>query len=273
MLLLVLGVVRSPDVAWEQTAATLIAGVTVLAVFVAIERRSASPLVRLGILRSAPLVRANLGALLYVGSFVGFQFITVLYLQELRGWSALSTGLALMVAGIDTVIAPTVTPVLVRRYGNGRVVLGGMVVGAAAYALLLRLEADWTYAMMLPTLLLIGVSFAFVYGPLAIAATDRIDETEQGLAGGLFNASVQFGAALILAIVTAVNVLVTDGRTYRVGTARRLSSGTRRPTHHGPPRPCDHRERTPAWKADQRSRADGSRQRRWGSLTSSIGAW
>ena len=48
---------------------------------------------------------------------------------------------------------------------------------------------------------------------MTIAATDGIDEAEQGLAGGLFNASVQFGAALILAIVTAVNVVATDGRT------------------------------------------------------------
>ena len=54
MLLLVLGVVRLPDVAWEQTAATLAGGVVLLAVFAAIERRSAVPLVRLGILRSAP---------------------------------------------------------------------------------------------------------------------------------------------------------------------------------------------------------------------------
>ena len=160
MLLLVLGVVRLPDVAWEQTAATLAAGVLVLAVFVAIERRSSSPLVRLDILRSGALLRANLGAALFVGSFVGFQFIAVLYLQELRGWSALSTGLALMVAGIDTVIAPTVTPLLVRRYGNTRVVLGGMVMGVAAYALFLGLRADWTYAMMLPTLILLGLAFA-----------------------------------------------------------------------------------------------------------------
>ena len=191
-------------------------------------------------------MRANLGALLFVGSFVGFQFIAVLYLQELRGWSALSTGLALMVAGIDTVIAPTVTPLLVRRYGNARVVLGGMVVGVVAYALFLGLRADWTYAMMLPALILIGVAFAFAYGPLTIAATDGIDEAEQGLAGGLFNASVQFGAALILAIVTAVNVVAHRRSDHRGGPARRLSSGTRRPPRRGPRRPCDHRQRPPA---------------------------
>ena len=76
--------------------------------------------------------------------------------------------------------------------------------------------------MMLPALILIGVAFALVYGPLTIAATDGIDEAEQGLAGGLLNAAVQFGAALILAIVTAVNVVVTDGARPPAGVARRL---------------------------------------------------
>jgi len=209
MLLLVMGVVRAPDVAGVQTGLTLLASVVLLVAFVMVERRSASPLVRLGILRSAPLVRSNLGALLFVGSFVGFQFVTVLYLQELRGWSALETGLALLIAGIDAVIAPTITPWFVRRFGTIRVVLGGMVVGIGAYASFLPLHADWAYVAMLPSLILIGVAFAFVYGPLTIAATDGIAESEQGLASGLLNASVQFGAALILAVVTAVNVTAT----------------------------------------------------------------
>jgi MFS family permease len=209
MLLVVLGVVRAPDVAGGHTAATLAGGAMLLAAFVVIERRSEAPLVRLGILRSTPLLRANAGAMLFVGSFVGFQFITVLYLQELREWSALNTGLALMVAGLDAVLAPTVTPLLVRRYGIVPVTVAGMVLASAAYVWFLAVEADWAYAVMLPSLILIGLGFALAYGPLTIAATDGIAESEQGLAGGLLNASVQFGAALILAVVTAVNVSVT----------------------------------------------------------------
>jgi MFS family permease len=209
MLLIVLGVVRAPDVAGALTAATLLAGALLLAAFVAIERRAPAPLVRLGILRSPPLVRANLGALLFVGAFVAFQFIVVLYLQELRGWSALETGLALLIAGIDTILAPTVTPWFVRRFGNVRVILAGMLLGAAAYATFLRLGEDWSYPMLLPGLILMGLAFAAAYGPLTIAATDDVAEEEQGLAGGLLNASVQFGGALMLAVVTAVNVVVT----------------------------------------------------------------
>ena len=209
MLLIVLGVVRAPEVAGVLTAATLAAGLLLLAAFVAVERRASAPLVRLGILRSAPLVRANLGALLFVGSFVAFQFIVVLYLQELRRWSALETGLALLIAGIDTILAPTVTPWFVRRFGNVRVILAGMLLGVAAYATFQRLGEDWSYPMLLPGLILMGLAFAAAYGPLTIAATDDVAEEEQGLAGGLLNASTQFGGALMLAIVTAVNVVVT----------------------------------------------------------------
>ena len=68
---------------------------------------------------------------------MGFQFVAVLYLQELRNWSTIETGLALAVAGIDAVLAPTLTPVLVRRLGNGRVVVAGLVLAALAYTLFL----------------------------------------------------------------------------------------------------------------------------------------
>jgi hypothetical protein len=86
------------------------------------------------------------------------------------------------------------------------------VLAAVAYALFLPLGADWTYAAMLPTLLLIGVAFSLAYGALTIAATDGIAEEDQGVAGGLVAMSLQFGAAVGLAIATAVNVAATaDG--------------------------------------------------------------
>ncbi len=215
MLLLVTTVVRAPDVAAPQTAITLVGGLALLAAFVLIERRVAAPLIRFGILRSAALVRANLAAVLLVGSFVGFQFIAVLYLQELRDWSELETGLALMVIGIDAVLAPTLTPWLVNRFGNARVVFGGFAFAAIAYALFLPLGSDWSYAAMLPTFLLLGLAFSLAYGPLTIAATDGVSEQEQGLAGGVLTTSFQFGSALGLAGVTAVlaaaDELTVDG--------------------------------------------------------------
>ena len=55
------------------------------------------------------------------------------------------------------------------------------------------------------TLHFAGLGFALAFGPLNIAATTGVAPMEQGLAGGLLNTSFQFGGALFLAIVTAVN--------------------------------------------------------------------
>ena len=66
---------------------------------------TAVPLVRLGILRSGSLVRANLGAMSLFGGWVGFQFVVTLYLQQLRGWSPLETGLAIFPGGLLVALA------------------------------------------------------------------------------------------------------------------------------------------------------------------------
>ncbi|MFG1998126.1 MFS transporter [Spirillospora sp. NPDC048911] len=213
MLLLAYGVVRleHPAEGLGWTIASFASGLVLLAAFVTIERRSAAPLVRLGILRSGPLVRANLGALLFVGSFAGFQFLVTLYLQELRGWSALQTGLAMLVIGIDTILAPTLTPKLVARFGNVRVIFAGLITSIAAYALFLPAGLDWAYTLMLPSMVLLGLAFSITYGPLTIAATDGIAEEERGLAGGLLYTSIQFGMALGISTVSAVNVAAGAG--------------------------------------------------------------
>lgn len=204
MLLLVSTVVLAPDVSPVRSVITLALSLVLLAAFIRHEQRSALPLVRLGLFRSAALVRANLGAMLLVGSFVGFQFIAVLYLQEVRQWSELETGLALMVIGLDAILAPTLTPVLVRRFGNPAVIVTAFVLAVAAYALFLPLSDDWTYAAMLPAFLLLSLAFSFGYGPLTIAATDGVAEEEQGLASGVLTTSFQFGSALGLAFVASV---------------------------------------------------------------------
>jgi len=196
MLLLVVGIVHAPEVAPRTTLVTLAAAAVLLAAFVRIERRSVAPLVRLGILASAPLLRANASAVLLLASFMAFQFVAVLYLQELRGWSTVETGLALAVLGIDAVLAPTLTPLLVARFGNPRVLAAGMVFATLGYLLFLPVGPDWGFAAMLPSFLALGVAFTLAYGTPTIAATDGVADSEQGLASGLLTTSFQFGAAL-----------------------------------------------------------------------------
>jgi MFS family permease len=225
MLLLVYTVVEAPKEGWgsARTIGGLIAAAAIAVIFVAIEQRATAPLVRLGIFRSGSLVRANLGAMTLFGSWVGFQFVAVLYMQQLRGWSAIETGLAIFPGGLlVALIAPRFTPQLVARFGVTPVILAGMVSAGAAFALFLPIGLDSSYATaMFPTFFLGGIAFALAYGPLNIAATNGIAPEEQGLAGGLVNTSFQFGGALVLAVVTAVN----GANTGADGSPRALLDG------------------------------------------------
>ncbi|WP_225859688.1 MFS transporter [Streptomyces albicerus] len=196
---------------WQLTAGAAAAAALLGTAFVAVERRTPTPLVRLGILRTGSVTRAGLGALLFVGAFFGFQFVLTLYLQELRGWSSLQTAIALVVLGCDAILAPTLTPRLVTRFGPARVIFGGFVLAIAAYGLFLPVGMDWSYAAMFPTLIIAGTAFALAYGPLTIAATDGVAESEQGLASGLLTTFTQFGSAIGISAVTAVYGLASSG--------------------------------------------------------------
>jgi MFS family permease len=212
MLLLVFTVVEAPDAGWAsaRTLGSLAVVAALLTAFVGIERRTPQPLVRLGILRSARLVRAGVGAMSLFGGWVGFQFVATLYMQQARDWSPLETGLAILPGGlVVALIAPRLGPVI-TRVGTGPLISAGLLSTVVAYALFLPIGVDSPYAAaILPTMLLGGLGFALAYGPLNVAATTGIAPEEQGLAGGILNTSFQFGGALVLAVTTAVNEAFT----------------------------------------------------------------
>jgi len=206
MLLLVRTIVEAPHEGWAsaRTLVPVAAAAGLLAAFVAIERRTSQPLVRLGILRSGHLVRANIGMATVFGAYVAFQFVGTLYLQHTLGWSALHTALAFLPGGMIVAFgAPRIGP-LVDRFGTSRVIAVGAAAFAVGYALFLRVDAVPYWYTFLPTMLLIGFGFALCYPSLNIQATMGVADHEQGLASGLVNTSFQVGGALVLAIVSAV---------------------------------------------------------------------
>jgi MFS family permease len=207
MLLLVRTVVRAPDVGWgsTETLISIFIAVLLLATFVAIELRTREPLVRLGILRSGPLARANITAMVVFGCYVSFQFVGTLYLQALLGWSPITTALAFLPGGLIVAFgSPRVGP-LADRFGTERVIAAGLVAFVIGYALILRIHETLSYAsVFLPTMILIGIGFALCFPMLNIQATAGIADNEQGVASGLVQTSFQVGGAIVLAVITAI---------------------------------------------------------------------
>lgn len=211
MLGLVFTVVQAPDSGWTSpfTIGGFVLSAAVLALFGLIETRTRHPLIRFGILREGWVARANLAAVALFGSYLSFQFIVTLFLQSVLGWAPLSMALALLPAGLLVVSSAPFADKLIDRFGATLLIVVGLTALTAGYAWFLRIGPDINYVVdVLPSVLLLGVGFALGFPAINVQATAGIHDDEQGLAAGLIQSSTQVGAALVLAVTTAI---VTSG--------------------------------------------------------------
>lgn len=207
MLLLVFTVVSAQQAGWAsvRTIGSFAAVAALVAAFAAIEVRSRDPLVRLSLFRSGALTRANIGAVTLFGSYVAFQFLVTQYLQTLAGWSAMATALAFLPAGVVVALLSTRMGYLIGRFGPVRITVVAFASLVAGYAWFLRVGVRPDYpAVILPTVVAIGLAFGLGFTALSLAATSGVPDREQGLAASLFQTSFQVGGAVVLAVVTAV---------------------------------------------------------------------
>ncbi|GAA4077745.1 MFS transporter [Actinomadura miaoliensis] len=228
MLLAVYTVVSAPDRGWLDpvTVGAVVLAAALLVGFVVTETRVRHPLIRLGILRIGTIVRANLSIVALFGSYLSFQFMMTLYLQDVLRWSPLRMALALLPAGLIVAVGSPFVGRLIDRYGTPRLILASMTSLSLGYVWFLATAGSTpNYVVtILPTMLLLGGGFAFGFSSIMAQATDGIDDSEQGLASGLVQTSGQVGAALVLAVVTA---LVAGGS--HTGTAGAADFGQYHP--------------------------------------------
>ncbi len=207
MLLLVYTVVTAPDVGWAspRTLVSFVVAAALFAAFVFVEQRVAHPLIRLGVLRKPSLVRANVAIIALAGSFISFQFMLTLFLQDSLGWSPIEMGLALLPTGLLVALSAPWAGHVIDRFGTPRLIIGGLLAMTIGYLLFLRMNTEPVYVTaILPTVLLLGVGFALAFPAINVQATSGIEDHEQGLAAGVVQTSMQVGAALVLAVTTAI---------------------------------------------------------------------
>jgi len=210
--LLVYTLVDANDAGWgsTQTIGLLALTAGLLAVFVAVELRSAAPLVPFRIFRLRTLRGANvIGTLIGMSLFSMFFFIS-LYMQQVLGYDALKAGFAYLPLAVTIIVSAGVASQLVTKVGFKPVLATGLGLIAVGLVWFSRVSTDGTFAgdVLFPSLLAaVGLGFAFV--PVTIAAVTGVGNAEAGLASGLINTSQQVGGALGLAVLSAVATNVT----------------------------------------------------------------
>ncbi|MFH9606350.1 MFS transporter [Streptomyces sp. NPDC017448] len=211
--LLVLGLVRTPDHGWTSptTLTSLGGAVLLLAAFVAVELRTASPLLRPGLLRGRPVLAANLFCLLLASAQFGAFYFLSLHLQLVLGFGPTAAGFAFLPFCAGVVAGSVLAPRAIAVLGMRRLMAAGAVpaaLGMAWFAATATADGSFPVSVLGPSLLCsFGIGLCFV--PLGTAATTGVAPGETGMASGLLNSSRQVGGSLGLAVLVTVAVHVT----------------------------------------------------------------
>jgi EmrB/QacA subfamily drug resistance transporter len=208
LMLGVYAIVKVTEYGWVSAHTLGFGGVSLalLAAFVAVESRVANPMFPLRILRVPGLAASSVvRAFLVTGMFSTF-LLGVLYLQHVRGYGALETGLAFLpLTLIMGVMSLGVTARLMGRFGALRVLLVGLAAIAASLVLLSQIPAHASY---LPTIVvpfaLLGFGAGLSFLPLMTMAMANVPLADAGLASGIVNASLQISAAIGIAALGTV---------------------------------------------------------------------
>jgi EmrB/QacA subfamily drug resistance transporter len=207
MLLLAYSLVKAPEIGWGATrtiAGLAIAGLAAVA-FVANELRVANPLVPLSILRVRGVAVADATQMIAMAGFLPMFFFLTLYMQTVLHYSPIQTGSAYLPLTGGFIIAAGICSQLFARIGTKPVILGGAVIAAGGLFWLSLIPVDGSYATdILPGLLIASIGLGGVFTGATTSANAGVDEDRAGLAAGLLNTGQQLGAALGLAILSAL---------------------------------------------------------------------
>src|SRR4051794_37806664 len=212
LMLLVYAMTRATEIGWgsAQTIGLLAASAGLILSFVVIELRSKAPLLPMRIFRLRSLTGANVTSFLVGTALFSQFFLGTLYMQQVLHYSAMKTGVAYLPLTLTIIVLAGVAQNLVTRVGVRRVLPVGLVLATAALLLLAQLPADGKYFFdIFPAFVLSAIGLAFTFIPLTIAALMGVQESDAGVASGLFNTTQQIGGAIGLAAASTIAITFT----------------------------------------------------------------
>ncbi|MGW0661567.1 MFS transporter [Streptodolium elevatio] len=218
------------------TAAKVLVPVAVALVllvgFVAREHLAAQPLLPLGLLRIPTVRAATVSGVVFYTTLVGMLFFAPLYLQGVRGYSPLMSGLAIAPMGATVAATTAVAAGLIARIGQRATLALGFTVMAGGLSTWLLMGTDTNYfTVLLPGLVVMSFGQTLAFAAMMSAALTGVDAERHGVAGAVNITAQQIGSGLGTAVLATVAAAATGPGTaglvdgYRAGIATAAAIG------------------------------------------------
>lgn len=202
----VFSIIEAPDAGWvsPRTVAGAAVGLGALVGFVAVERRHPHPLLDPRLFSNPRLSAGSLSICMQFFAFFGFTFVSLQYLEGVRGWSPLVAALAVLPLTATMMPAARLTPRLTSLAGVRAVCVTGLLLVAAGLAIISRVGTDSPYVLMLAGLVPLGVGMGMAMTPATSAITEALPSAQQGVGSALNDLSRELGGALGTAVIGSI---------------------------------------------------------------------
>jgi EmrB/QacA subfamily drug resistance transporter len=187
-----------------RVLAAFVVAVVALAAFLATQARGAHPMVPLELFRSTNVSVAVVVGFAFIVGYYGLPFVMSLYLQQLRGLSPLTTGLAFLPMMLVGAALTPFSARLAERLGARLLIGGGLVVMTAGLMLLAVVGSSTPVWVLAGLMILVGLAGPLVSPPVTAVLLNSVPGHRVGTASGVFNTSRQVGGALAVAVFGAL---------------------------------------------------------------------
>jgi EmrB/QacA subfamily drug resistance transporter len=198
----IFGLIEGPGMGWTDGRTLGIFAVAVVAfvAFCVYELRRTDPFIELRFFRSVPFTAATVTGVCAFAAYGAFLFMMSIYLQSIRGYSPVETGLMFLPLAVGTLIFSPVSGRLVGRYGTrpSLVVAGTLIAAASAWlAQLDQFTPNWQLLIVFGVF---GVGFGMVNAPITTAAVSGMPRERAGAASAIASTSRQVGVSVGVAL-------------------------------------------------------------------------
>ena len=226
---LVLAVNQATTAGWTDrgVAASGVAALVLLAAFVAIQIRGRTPMVPPVVLADRGRAGAYLVMFLMGAGMLATYYFLTLYMQLIKGYSPLHTGLVYLPMALATVVGSGVlAPKLLERFSVRAVTVLGMLLAAVSMVWFGQLAVDQNpWVVLVPAQVVSGVGIGLAFVTLTIAGVRGVTGHHTGIASGVINAATQIGGALGLAVLATIATATTTSRPAGTALSSALTSG------------------------------------------------
>jgi EmrB/QacA subfamily drug resistance transporter len=203
---LVYAIIEAPNAGWA-TARTLgglaLAG-ALFAAFIAWERRARAPMLDVALFRNLRFSAASGALTITFFALMGFIFLVVLYMQFLKGYGPLSTGLRILPVAVTVGITSILGTSLAVRAGTKLVVSGGLVFLTAGLAWASTVSASTSYSTIVCSMVLLGAGIGLTSAPATESIMGAVSDAKAGIGSAINDATRIVGATLGVAVIGSI---------------------------------------------------------------------